>query len=126
MATASVGPISSYRAVAAMTELDTTVEEHDRYVRVQLRGELDMATVAAFERVLARAEALSPRPLVLDLRALEFLDSSGLFAVIKASERAKTDGQRLVIVPGPSAVQYLFEVTMLDQRLEFVDGPECV
>jgi anti-anti-sigma factor len=59
--------------------------------------------------------------LVLDLSDLTFLDSTGLRTVVTADERARESGRRLVVVRGPDAVQRVFAITRLEERLEMVD-----
>ena len=90
-------------------------------VRLALRGELDISTAQRVEDELARIEASRPPAIVLDLRALEFMDSTGLRTVVGADARAREQGRRLTIVRGPDAVQRIFSVTTLDERLEIVD-----
>lgn len=100
------------------------VEEHDRVVSVTLRGELDLATAPEFEKVLTeRVE--SGRDVLVDLRGLEFMDSSGVRALVAAHALAGRTGNRLVIVrPGPSSVvAKIIEVSGLDDELNFVDDP---
>jgi anti-anti-sigma regulatory factor len=46
--------------------------------------------------------------------------------VIAADERARSAGRRLVIIRGTPAVERVFSVTQLDQRLEIVDDPGSV
>jgi anti-anti-sigma regulatory factor len=41
------------------------------------------------------------RLVVLDLRELAVLDTSGVHAIVNASLHARTDGRRLVVLPGP-------------------------
>lgn len=86
-------------------------------------GEIDLATVEQLERALeALIEAGCPR-IVIDLRAVEFLDSTGLRALVCAHARAERDGWQLAIVPGGPAVQRIFEITGVIDRLPFVlDG----
>jgi len=85
---------------------------------LRLAGELDLATVPVFEEA---REALhgAYSAIVLDLSALEFIDSSGLRAVIAAQQLTEGAGARFEIVPGPPAVQRVFEVTGLDRQLSF-------
>lgn len=90
-------------------------------VRVALRGELDLAGVPTLERELGAVEETAPPLLVLDLRGLTFIDSTGLRAVIAADDRARRQGRRLVLVPGPEPVQRVFRITGLDRRLAFVE-----
>jgi anti-sigma B factor antagonist len=113
-------------AALAMSTLEVISEQHGGQTRVALTGELDIASAESFEEKLADVEADSPGTLVLDLRNVAFIDSTGLRAVIAADERARTAGRRLVVVRGPGAVERVFSVTQLDQRLEMVDDPESI
>ena len=89
---------------------------------VRPQGELDLATTPELERlVLGRLE--QGRAVVLDLRGLEFMDSTGLRTLVSADQRARDAGRRLAIVRGPEAVDRIFHVTRLDERLELVDDP---
>ena len=72
-----------------------------------LRGELDMATVDAVEQAIA-AVGDAPRPLVIDLRGLRFLDSMGLELFLALDTRLREAGRELVLVRGPRAVHRLF------------------
>ena len=63
---------------------------------------------------------------MLDLRRVEFIDSTGLRALIAADERARSDGRRLALVRGPHAVERLLSVTQLDQRLDIVEDPDSI
>jgi anti-anti-sigma factor len=99
----------------------------DRLALVALRGEFDLLATAALEPELER---LSDDPAVdvvaLDLRELEFLDSSGLRTILLARNRLLEEGRRLVLVRGSQPVQRVFEITRMTERLEFVDAPEHV
>ena len=92
---------------------------------ITLEGELDLTATAELEPELER---LATEPgvdvVALDLRALEFLDSSGLRLVVVAERRLREAGRRLVLVRGPQPVQRVFEITRMTERLEFVDAPE--
>ena len=109
-----------------MSPLEITTEEGEGQSRVALAGELDIASAPQFEEGLEKVEANAPGVLLLDLRKVEFIDSTGLRAVIAADERARSAGRRLVIVRGTPAVERVFSVTQLDQRLQMVDDPESV
>ena len=109
-----------------MTILEVESEERDGLVHVGLRGELDLSTVGKVDDELKRVEASKPSVVVLDLSRLAFLDSTGLRCVITAAERAKQDGRRLVVVRGPDAVNRVFSITRLEERLEMVDNASAV
>jgi anti-sigma B factor antagonist len=106
--------------------LDVQSEDRDGLVHVALRGELDLSTVGKVQDELHRIEASSPRVVVLDLSKLTFLDSTGLRCLVTADERARESGRRVVIVRGPEAVQRVFSITRLEERLEMVDDPSTV
>jgi anti-sigma B factor antagonist len=101
--------------------LDVRTEDRDGLVHMALVGELDLSSVAKVQEELRRIEAGSPPTLVLDLSKLSFLDSTGLRCIVTADERAREGGRRIVIVRGPDAVQRVFAITRLEERLEIVD-----
>ena len=104
-----------------MTILEVETVEEGGLVRLLLRGELDLSTVSKVEEELRRAEASEPPLLVLDLTELTFLDSTGLRLIVTADRRARDQGRRLAVVKGPDAVQRVFTITRLDERLEMVE-----
>jgi anti-sigma B factor antagonist len=104
-----------------MSQLNVATEERPGLAVVSLTGELDIAEVGEVEVVLAAVEGKRPPVLVLDLRGLEFIDSSGLRLVLEADMRARREARRLLVVPGPDAVHRVFLIALLDKRLEFVD-----
>jgi anti-anti-sigma factor len=75
---------------------------------VHLAGELDIATTPQLRRALC---ALRARLVVLDLRELAFMDSSGVHAIVDASIRARQLGDRLLLLSGPPGVDRVFTLT---------------
>jgi anti-anti-sigma factor len=108
----------------AQLSLETSMT--GRAAVVALSGELDLAGAAALEQELARIEAGAPDAVVLDLRDVGFMDSSGLRVIAVASRRAQELGHRLALVPGDEQVMRVFDITRMRERLDFVDGPEEV
>jgi anti-anti-sigma factor len=107
--------------LTAVEILEVTTEDRNGLAHVALSGELDLSSVAKVQEELRRVEATSPATLVVDLSKLTFLDSTGLRCIVTADERARAAGRRVVIVRGPNAVQRVFAITRLDDRLEMVD-----
>jgi anti-sigma B factor antagonist len=108
----------------ANLSLETSVG--DRAAVIELTGELDLAGAAALEQELGRLEGEAADAVVIDLRGVRFMDSSGLRLIAVSSERAQDLGRRLVLVPGPEQVMRVFEITRMRERLEFVDDPREV
>jgi anti-sigma B factor antagonist len=97
-------------------------EDDGRTIAIRLTGELDMAAAPAVEEQLLRA-AGEGRPILLDLRGLQFLDTNGLRAIVAGDWRIRLAHGRLVVLRGPRPVQRVFEITGLDQVLELADDP---
>lgn len=106
-----------------MTLLNVDVESANGRARIAVSGELDISSAGRLEEELASAQAQSPELLILDLRELEFMDSTGLRLIVRADEAAKAGGTRFVIVRGPDPVQRVFQLVGLDSRLDMADEP---
>ncbi len=91
-----------------------------------LRGELDLSTASQVEHALGQLEQDGASLIVIDLRGLTFLDSSGLRLILEADSRARREDRRLLVVPGPPEVQRVFRVTLTDARIEFVEDPLAI
>jgi anti-sigma B factor antagonist len=90
---------------------------------IALQGELDMAGAATLE---AELERLDSDAVVLDLRGLTFMDSSGLRVLVVSAQRAQDRGRRFALVPGAAQVMRVFDITRMRERLEFVPDPADV
>jgi anti-anti-sigma factor len=100
-----------------------TYREPDR-VRVEVSGELDLSSALVFEEALRRVEDdVQPQLLVLDLRSLKFMDSTGLRLILSAHARAVNQDRKLAIVEGGAAIQRIFRLTGVVDRLNMVDAP---
>jgi anti-anti-sigma factor len=60
---------------------------------------------------------------VLDLREVSFMDSTGLHALISADLRMQERGGDLVIVRDGSQVGKLLDLTQVSQRLHVISEP---
>jgi len=108
------------RKVAAPGNFDVAIHHRGSALVVVPTGEIDLATVGHVRDAVDR-ERRPEQDVVLDLREVSFMDTSGLRYVLEVVERADRDGFSVQIVRGPAAVQRVFEVSGLDPRLPFVD-----
>jgi anti-sigma B factor antagonist len=83
---------------------------------------VDLATVDLVRGAVA-TELEQGQDVQLDLRGVEFMDTSGLRYILELVEHSERDGFSVSIVRGPTAVQRVFEVSGLEPRLPFVDQP---
>ena len=109
--------------VVAPGNFDVATHRRESALVVVPQGEIDLATVDVVREAVERA--IQPgEDLVLDLRDVGFLDTSGLRYVLELNDRASRDGFDLRLVKGPRPVQRVFEVSGLEPRLPFVDDPD--
>jgi anti-anti-sigma factor len=87
---------------------------------IHVDGSLDIATTPDLQLTL-QAPLLQTRLVVLDLRAVDFMDSSALHAIVDASLQARAIGRRLHIVRGPPRVDRMFTLTDTTADVEIVD-----
>lgn len=108
------------------TEFTIAVETQSDAAQIAPRGELDLATVEQLRRELGRLTAAGLARIVIDLRGVEFLDSTALHALVTAHSQAQRDGWELAIIQGPRKVQRLFEITSTLDLLPFTgNGSEA-
>jgi anti-anti-sigma factor len=91
---------------------------------LSLSGELDIATVGELEEAInGRLEA--GEDLVIDLRSLKFMDSSGVRALVAGHAAAQeADGSLLIVRAGEgSEVDRVIDVSGIGSALGMVEEP---
>jgi anti-sigma B factor antagonist len=97
------------------------IEPARGHVAVVPRGEVDVASVGEIEAALRELRESGFNRLVLDLRHVTFMDSTGLRLMLAWDEEARRDGMEFGLVAGGPAVQRLLEIAGVRARLTFVD-----
>lgn len=107
----------------AQDEFEITVEDRPGVGIVAVAGEVDLATAPAIESTLAAVVAPA---VVVDLRGVTFMDSSGLRAVIDGYRSAVArHASFAVVASSDGAVARLFELAMVDTIMTVVDTVEA-
>ena len=96
------------------------VQQRDGVAIVEPRGELDVATVETLRAVLDDIKGAGR--LVLDLRGLSFIDSTGLHLLVALDQRAERDGFQLALVAPAAPIDRAIHVCGLDKTLPFVSS----
>ncbi len=91
---------------------------------IEVSGELDLASAPDLETELNRLGDSDVELVILDLRKLRFIDSTGISLLAKAHRAAEDAGRRFAVVKGPRQVQRLLELAGLEQRLTLIDSPD--
>lgn len=100
------------------------VEDGEHAIVIGVSGELDLASSPELEREFERGIASDAELLIIDLRSLEFMDSTGLSVLVRAHQKATQNGKRLAVVKGPPQVQRLLSLTGVAERLTVGETPE--
>jgi anti-sigma B factor antagonist len=110
--------------MAAEGNLSIDVRREGERVVLRVDGELDLASVPLLENEAENATLDNPAEIVLDLRGLEFIDSTGLRAILSLDKRATERGQTFALVRGSEQVQRLMNMTRVDEHLKIISSPE--
>jgi anti-anti-sigma factor len=88
-------------------------------------GELDLATVPELEEKVLDAVRSAAQPVVIDLRELTFMDSTGVRTIVAAHQLAEESGCDLRVVrpPRDSPVARVIEISGIGEALGLVDAP---
>lgn len=105
---------------------DFRVETHTtgRVTTLTLSGELDLMSSPALEAALERANSSDAEATVVDLRTLEFMDSTGLHVLVKGHQSAQESGRAFAVTRGSEQVERLLTLTGIAEVLTIVDSPE--
>ncbi len=95
-----------------MCSVDLINRECDNQVVVVLRGELDVAVAVSVVAELS-VVAARERDIIVDLTGLEFIDSSGLAALVRVRKHARHAGGDLLLASPQQQVLRLLTLTRL-------------
>lgn len=104
--------------MGAEEQLQIDVRREAERAVVALDGELDMASAPLLERALQDEQIGPDTMLVLDLQALQFIDSTGLRAILSLRESARERGQQFAVTRGSPQVQRLLDITGVSDHLQ--------
>jgi anti-sigma B factor antagonist len=89
-----------------------------------LHGELDLASAPMLAQEIEKASSESAAMVVLDLKELRFIDSTGLRIVLAANERAQERGQEFALTRASEQVQRLLSITGVGEHLRIIASPD--
>lgn len=96
-----------------MPVLKVEQRSRDDCLTVHVDGELDSSSAAVLRTALAALDG--DDPVIVDLRAVPFMDSAGLGALIGGIRRLRAGGTAVAICARPGAVRRLLTVTGFDR-----------
>ena len=109
-----------------MSDDSLTIETQVRGVTAQvaLDGACDMVGATQLRRAVDELRNHGIRHLVVDLRGLDFLDSTGLHTLMELDATARANGHNVTVVRPPERVARTFHLVGLDQHFVWVDDPD--
>lgn len=96
-------------------DLKLEIERSGPATIFRLTGSLDVATSPALKDALTKAAAQGRSELIVDLAQVEFLDSTGLGALMGAHRRAVESGGRLALIVNDGPISRLLNITGLSR-----------
>jgi anti-sigma B factor antagonist len=101
------------------------VERRGKLLLLRLSGELDLASVESLEQAVRSSSdrAQEVAAVAIDLRDLEFIDSSGLRALLQTQDELAEKGRDREGGSGRGQVGEVFEVAGFGERLPTLDDP---
>ncbi len=114
-------PEPSDRSRYVPAPFEVTVDRAGPWTIVRPEGEIDLATVGR----VAQAAGGAAADLAIDLRAVTFLDSSGLRFLIEQDRRARDEDHAFAIIPGDASIQRLLQIAGLDTRLRVLEDGDA-
>lgn len=108
---ASVPPVVEGRAASSCPGLTVRLDRAGR--RVALRGEFDVAAVAALDEVTALLLHLRPGDCTIDLDGVTFIDAAGLGCMVRFANRLAAHHARVIVVGASPRVRRIFDIGQL-------------
>jgi anti-sigma B factor antagonist len=91
---------------------------------VAVRGELDIASSTRIRKLLAGAKTDTAQPLVIDLSQCDFIDSTGLAALLHGAKPTQNGESHIAIVSPEGDVRRMLELTAIDQSIPVFESVE--
>jgi anti-sigma B factor antagonist len=88
-----------------------------------VHGELDLATGPQLRAAVTWLVARGVRDVVMDLRALSFMDATGIGLLSSFAEQARHEGWQFTLTEAEGQVRRLLDVTAMRDRLPFAAAP---
>lgn len=100
------------------------VQERDGCVVLAVSGEVDLGTAPRLREHLVALVTDGHLRVVVDLTAVEFLDSTGLGALVAGFKRLRAHEGEMRLVCAPGRIRKVFELTRLDRVLPMFESVE--
>jgi anti-sigma B factor antagonist len=101
------------------------IERYEEVV-LQPQGQLDAIGGEALKQQWATLAPRHYKAWIIDLSRIEFMDSSGLVALVAGLEVATRSGTQLVLCGLRPSARLIFEITQLDQAFAIFENYDAI
>lgn len=107
---------AQYQAVATLSEQECRIELANAGAPiVRLIGEIDIGCAPRVYSLMWQTTERGKRDLIIDLAALDFMDSSGLQILLRLREKLRVEGKKVLLISPAPQIQKLFRLTGFDK-----------
>ena len=92
--------------------MDIKSNERDGVIILEVHGEININTSPDLKK---HFEKQAKKKIVVDLREVTYVDSSGLATLVEMLKKTKVQGGSLGLASMPEKIKSLFEITKLDK-----------
>lgn len=105
-------------------EISLTTRDQDGFSITEVSGEVDVHTAPELDQCLSEVIAAGGRKIVVDLSAVDFLDSTGLGVLVKALKQVRDEEGSVSVVATTERITKVFRITGLDSAIGVFDSVE--
>jgi anti-sigma B factor antagonist len=106
----------------SLTEFSLETERKDGTLYLRPRGDFDLIAAWQVEKALRDVEPRDTSAIIVDLRGLSFIDSTGLQTLTRGAQRARDQNIAFTIVRAPAKMDRVFELTGTYEGVDLVDS----
>jgi anti-sigma B factor antagonist len=104
---------------------DVQFSDHERVVVARLTGEIDLSNAQSVESAIVEATPNHALALILDVSALDYLDSAGIHLIYKLREKLRARGQALrLVIPADSAANDALRLAGVSRNIDTAETLE--
>jgi len=101
-------------------DLPVGIEQRGEAVVLSPSGDVDLSRSPALRESIRKAFLAKPRRLVVNLEAVEYMDSSGVATLVEAMQLARRADARMVLCGLTGPVRSILEIARLDTVFRIV------
>lgn len=98
--------------------MDFTMQEDASTITITIKGPMELHTIKEFQNKVIELDTAAPRDIVLDIRDVEYIDSTGISVLITLNRQQKKNGKSLKIMNASQRVANLLELSSLSELLQ--------